>query len=364
MVKSIVKRIMVSRLGQRVESIFRLIRWNARSLAAEGRKPANRRLLMLYDFATQPLSIGDILMFQVASLILRQRYGIDRVDLALVYEPASPVVPDPAYSAIGSDNFMWHLSAVLPAAQVNPHLGSLLLFDSHANLERFILRHLDEYEVWPSLARYASREYVYYSILNKLVFEYFQEFGSVPHLRSRSPARNWARSFLARHAAGRVPVTVQLRRNPANPARDSDYECWRSFFRRVDGRYPAMFVLICGADEVDPGFRNLPNVLLAKDHGTNVEQDLALIEEAAVHMGASSGPGMIALFNDKPYCFFNTDLKPQNYRVVVDEGSAIRFSFAGPMQKFVKRREDVDLVLAEFERMWAVLPPSAPNAAP
>jgi hypothetical protein len=277
------------------------------------------------------------------------------VDLALVYDPASPVVPHPAFSAVHSENFLWHLPTVLQAAQVNPYLGSLFLFDSHRHLEKFASGNLDMYEIWPPLPQYASREYLYYRVFNEVLFDYFQREKALPTLESRAPARAWAKGFLEQHVGSDIAVTVQLRRNPANPKRDSDYGSWIGFFQLCRGHYPVKFLIICAQHEVDPRLRGCSNVVVAKDHCTSVEQDLALIDAAAIHMGASSGPGMIAIFSGKPYCLFNTDLLLDYYRGCTREGNRVKLFFCKPAQSFLFGPENQDLIAQEFERLWKAI---------
>ena len=139
-----------------------MLRWGGAAVSgAAGIPLPARRLLIIYDFSSQPFSIGDILIFQEASLVLRERHGLGKVDFALVYDPQSPVVPDPAFKNVDTESFLFHLSSVLPAAQVNPHLGSVFLLDSHRQLERHVANNAEEYIVWPSRNQYASREYLF-----------------------------------------------------------------------------------------------------------------------------------------------------------------------------------------------------------
>lgn len=342
----------LSRLVKRLWCVRALAQWGMRSGVAMFSMSGNRRLLMVYDLSSQPLSIGDILVFQEASLALRLDLGADRVDFALVYDPDSPVVPHPAFAGINSENFLFNLASVLPVVQVNPHLGSVFLFDCHQHFERFVLDNVDHYHVWPTLCDYASREYLYYHVFNELLFEHHRRHGVLPRLASRKPVREWADAFLAAHASPAVPVTVQLRRNPANPARDSDFDAWLSFLRGCMGNYPAKFILIGGHAETDPRFRELANVLIAKDYRTTLEQDLALVEASAIHFGAGSGPGTMAVFSSKPYCLFNTDIRMGLYRGMVREGHLYRLFFATSLQNFIFDAETPALLTAEFDRIW------------
>lgn len=333
----------------------RLLRWG-QSVAGSviGRDPV--RLLVIYDLSAQPFSIGDILIFQEASLVMRERHGLDRIDFALVYDRAAPVVPDPAFSGIDADSFLFHLSSILPAAQVNPHLGSLLLFDGHLQLERYIADNREHYMVWPELGQYVSREYLFYFCFNTLFTDHYVEHGSLPVMRSRKAVSEWATNFLREKVGGAVPVTIQLRKNRANPGRDADYDAWITFMRNCEGRYPAKFIIVCGRSEIDPRFRTLPNAVVAKDHGTGLEQDLAILEAGAMHMGMASGPATIVNFSPKPYCLFKWDINLDTIKGIVRDDYRYRLNFATPMQNWIFLNETPELLMTEFERMWKSLP--------
>lgn len=330
-----------------------IVRWTATaaSILAE-RKGSSRRLLVIYDLVSQPFSVGDILILQEASLVLRERFGLDLIDFAVVFDPRQPVVDDPAFRNIDPKSFLFHLSYILPAAQVNAHVGSLFLFDSHRQLESFVAESGERYRTWPDLGLYASREYLFYRCFNELFHEHYREHGALPALQSRPAPAAWARAFLDAHAPGRVAVTIQLRRNPANPARDSKYDAWGSLFEYCASRYPVTFFVTCAHAEIDPRLRGRGNVVVVKDHGTGLEQDLALIEAAEFHMGASSGPGTIAQFNAKPYCAFGWKVRLDLLEHVVKEGHRHRFAFSGPLQNWIMQEETPALLISEFERLW------------
>lgn len=331
----------------------RLLRWGAAALpAAAGRPTGARRLLLIYDFATQPFSIGDILIFQEAALVLRERHGLGQVDVAGVYDPARPVVPDPAFAHIEAENFLFHLAGILPAAQVNPHLGSIFLFDSHRRLEAYIADNAGQYYIWPSLEQYAKGEYLFYYCFDELFAEHHARHGMLPPLRSRPAALAWARRFIRKHAGTAVPVTIQLRRNPANPDRNSDYDAWISFLRECADRYPARFFVICGRSELDPRLREIPNVTVVKEYCTSLEEDLALLEAGALHMGVASGPATMVHFSRKPYCIFKWDLKAGALKTVLKEGERYYFRFAAPLQSWLIVGETPELLRREFQRLW------------
>lgn len=342
------------RIWRGIKRAARLLRWGS-SVAGgvSGKDPV--RLLVIYDLSTQPFSIGDILIFQEASLVICKQRGLDRIDFALVYDPLTPVVSDPAFSGIGAESFLFHLSSILPAAQVNPNLGSLFLFDSHRQLERYVADNSERYVVWPKLSQYVSKEYLFYYCFNTLFTEHFKTRGSLPVMRSRPAASDWALRFLKEHIGELTPVTIQLRRNKANPGRDADYEAWIDFMRNCVDRFPVKFVIICGRTEIDDRFRNLPNAIVAKDHGTSLEQDLALLESGAIHMGMASGPATIVNFSPKPYCLFKWDINLDTIKGIVRDDYRYRLNFATPMQNWIFLNETPELLMTEFERMWKSL---------
>jgi hypothetical protein len=319
----------------------------------------DRRLLLIYDTYSQPFNIGDILLMQAGSLVLREKHKLDIVDFALVYDPKRPAASAPVFSSITEGNAVYHLASILPVAQVNPHLGSLFLFNSHQRLERFIADSLDLYQVWPSGWRFGSRDYLYYEIFNDLLYNHYRAHGSVPKLPCRPFLLQWALAYYHKHVHPDVPITVNIRNNPAfQTHRNSRLDAWLEFFRHCEARYPARFILICARSEIDERFRQCRNVIIAKDYHTGIEEDLALIHASAAHMGAGSGPVTLAWFSDKPYLMVNTVYGPGYFAhpdMIRREGSVQRFWFAGPSQRITGEPETAQVLVEEFARIWSAV---------
>lgn len=342
-----------------------LVRWTMPALNSTllPLESDDRRLLIIYDFLSQPFSIGDILALQEASLVLLEKHRLGTVDLAFVYDPVRPVLdPDNVtYSSITPDNVTYHLASLYPIAQINPHLGSLFVFNSHTQMERFVADNADRYCIWPPSGHYAGREYLYYTVVNDLLYAYYNEHGKIPHLSCKPLLVDWARAFYRRVIPGRVPVTVNVRKNDRWAAhRNSHIESWLAFFERCQQLYAATFVVTCAASEVDERLRRLPNVLVAKDHHTGIEQDLALLQTGAFHMGASSGPGCMVMFSAKPYLLVSTDpdLYTHLWKGMTEKDGFVRFGFSTPLQAISRGREAPDFLMQEFERRWSAVDPA------
>ena len=333
--------------------------WALRAAAGLWMPAADRRVLIVYDTSTQPFSIGDLLIFQEASLVLCERHGIDTVDMAILFDPQSPGSSDPVFaSRIDSENVFFHLASVLPVAQVNQRLGSIFVFNSRRQLERLVSDNIDRYVVWPSGWDMSSREYLSPVVFNDLLRTYHAEHGSIPHLSCRPFLRRWAEGFYASHARGQVPVTVNLRNNPGwHLERNSKIDAWLAFFDDCATRYPAVFVVICARSEIDSRLRERPNVIVAKDHDTGVEQDMALISASAMHMGAGSGPATMAWFSDKPYLMVNTTFRIGEFfkwpeQVEMLDDGVQHVWYAGPLQRVANAVETPALLVREFARLW------------
>jgi hypothetical protein len=272
-----------------------------------------------------------------------------------VYDPQSPTCADPVFASITPENVMYHLASVLPVAQANQYLGSMFVFNSHAHLRRFVRDNADLYQIWPSNWPLES-EYLYYPIMNDVLYHYHNEHKTIPRLSCRPFLVNWAKTFYDEHATSYIPITVQIRNNPLiSTVRNSRLDCWLEFFRYCEDRYPVRFIIVCALSEVDERLRHCRNVIVAKDHGTTIEQDLALISTAAIHMGASSGPGILAVFNSRPYLMFSTTMIPHLYRGLIEEDGFLRFCFSHPLQRHSGEPETTDLLIKEFARMWAAI---------
>jgi hypothetical protein len=308
---------------------------------------------MVYDLSSQPVSIGDILVVQEASLILKEQLSSSAVDLAIVCDSEFPAPPDPSQTHIGREHARFHLASILSAAQINDSLGSVLLFDSHGLLSKYILDNGDEYVVWPGAKDLLQGKYMYYDVFNRLIYDHFATHGHIPRLTCSPFFQRMADEFIARNAPGRVPVTVNIRNNAVYGSnRNADMDAWIAFFRQCDERFPSHFFILCAAAEIDPRLREIPNVTIAKDRHSTIELDLALIQQSACHMGCSSGPVTVAVFNPKPYFIVKGDFTERQYKGSVRVGDYIRLAFASEHQQFLLGPETPEILMREFERLW------------
>ena len=316
-----------------------------------------KRILTILDYAIQPYSIGDFLFYLMGSMIAAESAGIEKVDLCILSDLSRPHADPVLRGWVNARNHHARLMSILPLVEFHPRLGSLSVFDSSAELDAHLTKiGLSNYQLWPSAALLQRRVYLSYDIL-KMVKAHHEHRGMIPQFKFGPPIVSWTREFFHEHADGCVPVTVNLRNNPSFGChRNYILPAWRDFFARCAECMPVKFIITCAASEVDPALRSLPNVVFAKDHGTSLLQDLALIRFAAFHLGSCSGPSAFVMFLRQPYHIFNNDMLPHLAQwegsLLQDKSGELLCSFREPLQTLGIVPETADGIWHQFEKIW------------
>ena len=147
--------------------------------ALHAEESTGKRILLVWDFATAPYTIGELLYLQVRGLILKWLHQAERVDVAFICNPQSPARKDQGLSAY---NYHPHFASLVSVPLVSPNLGNFLLFDSHSEFEKYVICSVHSYvEIWPTAEDYRSRKPAYTDSLT-IIESFFVEHGWVPHL--------------------------------------------------------------------------------------------------------------------------------------------------------------------------------------
>ncbi|OGU10240.1 MAG: hypothetical protein A2075_21555 [Geobacteraceae bacterium GWC2_58_44] len=309
-------------------------------------------LFVIYDLEANPCSIGDFLNFLQGAVVVADMYGAQTMDICFVSNPNNPTTSD-LIDLFSNDSRFCHLFSILPITQLAGRIGSILIVESLVealgNLGKGYLA------LWPNAAQLQCKGYMFYEIM-KLCHAYKQHHGDMPRLSCRKSALSWAKGFHDAQVSPEILVSVNIRNNPKYAThRNSSLEAWLRFFEDCIGKYPVKFVVICGTAEVDDRFRQLGNVLFAKDFSTDIEQDLALIEFSAMHLGSASGPATMATFTKKPYLIVNADMG--NYiehydGALISESGMLHLGFSEQNQRFGTVPETFEYLADEFKGMW------------
>lgn len=295
------------------------------------------KLMLVYDFSSQPFSVGDILSFHEMSLCLCKERGYNEIDFVFTYDPKNPVQKVSAFSHINSSNFGGYLLSLTPVANANPLVKSVRVMrhDELHGLKK------DGYDVWPPKI---GGEYMFYPIMEH-VLNHYKKYGDVPKMSCSDELKEWAQEF------GGDYISIQIRRNPHNSKRDSRYMAWHDFMKSLPDE---RFVILCERSEMDDRLR-LPNVIFSKDHKTSVLEDLALVQCSRVHMGATSGPCVMAMFSDKPYALYNSQGGQDKAAGFFYEGTKGRFPYSRADQWTRTDKETPELLIRDFEEMQCLV---------
>lgn len=318
------------------------------------------RMLVIYDTSSQPFSVGDFLVFQIASLALHYEHKLKKIDIAFIYNPKNPANSDPVFiGTVTRDNIFFQLGSILPLAQINQFLDSVVIFSSHEKLQNYVADNIDYYQyVWPSGLRISAGNYLSPKVFNDVLYPFHRKYGFIPTLSCRDFLKDWASNFYSTHASGYVPVTINIRNNKSwHRNRNSQIDVWFDFFKYCHGLYQVKFIIICAHAEIDDRWEKLDNVVLAKKFHTTIEQDMALISTSAMHMGVASGSTAPAMFGTKPYLIINAVLEVGSfyYRSNMFEHldkDIQRLWFSKPMQRIANGVETLKLLKREFGLMW------------
>lgn len=291
------------------------------------------KLLLVYDFSSQPFSVGDILSFNEMALCLCKENDIEEIDFVFTYNPRQPVQRVSAFQHITKDNFNLYLPKLICVPEINPLVKSVrvMTHEEYSGMPK------QGYRIWPGLL---SSEYLFYPIMEH-VLSHFKKYRSLPHLPCHEKLVQWAHEF------GGDYVSVQLRRNSHNSKRDSRFMAWKDFMQNEPEQ---RFVIIGERGEIDDRLR-MPNVIFSKDHKTSVVEDLALVYASRFHMGATSGPCVMAMFSDKPYVLYNSQRGQDGAAGFVYEGTKGRFIYSRPNQWVRTDKESPDLLISDYEEM-------------
>jgi hypothetical protein len=212
--------------------------------------------------------------------------------------------------------------------------------------------------MWPSLLRHLVRRLDFIS--HRRINAHHRERGSLPWLTAPRGFATWAREFRRWHCAGRFVVAVNIRQGalghaPANLFRDSPLSEWCAFLRQAEVRFPDVVFLVLGAyQELSRELWRLPNVLAPRAMGLGLGHELALVHEADLFMGSSSGFAAMATFCNKPYAI--TNVQHQWSRHIGVPVGGRHFPFGGANQVLSWERESASRLLGLLEELRALLP--------
>ncbi len=316
-----------------------------------------KRILGIWDYKALPWSVGDPLVFIEMLSILKIRHNAEEIDICIVYDRENPG-GNRMEPIINKANAQDKILDYLPIFSTSPFLGSIFLFNSRNEFRAFLINNIWRYDIYPALHDHLSEKYNYVGSAPEIidVKRFYNENGYIPFLKINEYREKWANQFYLNYLPENIlPVALSLRGSKIACKRNANPSVWLEFIDTCKIIYPEIFFVIIGTrEEVFDGLRDRPNVVIAKDFGTSIIEDFALIRKSFLYMGTTSGIGTIALFSDLPYLVFQI---PRESLDRYGMKTADDFPFFKNSQKYFSSETPVtvNLLLNEFKILYSQL---------
>jgi hypothetical protein len=264
-----------------------------------------KRILGIWDFKALPRSFGDPMVFLETLSVIKLKNDAEEVDVCIVCDRENPGGNRP--SNLNAENVQDYMLDILPLFRTCPYLGTIYEFNSRKEFYGFLKPNMRRYHVFPPLSQHLSEAYNCWNGADfSAIEEFYQANGYIPYLRIGERENFWAYSFYLKHLPPKtLPVALSLRQTSYSIERNANNDVWLSFIDKCRQSFPEVtFVLVGLKEEVFDDIRERPNVIISKDFGTSLIEDLALIRASLLYMAPVSGVGTIAQFSDLPYLMF------------------------------------------------------------
>lgn len=266
-------------------------------------------ILGIWDYKLMPWSVGDLLTFIETLSVLKLQHNADRVDVCVVCDKENPA-GNRGYKNINSSNFHYYLFSLLPIINTSPYLGSVFQFDSRSEFNSFLKKNINKYILYPSLDGLLKETFNFHGGADfKEIHDFKKKHGFVPSLAIDDYHLSWAHNFYKSKIEDRIPVAVALRNRPDGAGSNTDQQAWLGFFDLCKIKFPTtVFVIIGTREEAFDGLKTRENVIVAKDYGSTLSDDFALMRTSFLFMGMCSGINIISIFSDHPFLIFGRRL--------------------------------------------------------
>ncbi|MBX3454265.1 hypothetical protein [Ferrovibrio sp.] len=306
------------------------------------------RFAAFFDFGYQHYALGDVLTTMVNLACQAEDAKCNGMDIYIHILPYAPSAPQQGH--ITPDNYLTHLDNLFPAFLCNPLPGALRLLRDYGLQAGLVLEqlHASGVSVWPSLEQHLRRQ-MNYPMGHALINGFHKQHGRLPQLGAPRGYDRWAKQLRDTLFKDRFLVCVNPRQSgltttPSTIYRDAPMDEWIAFFGRARRTHPDVHFVMLGAyAEADRRLLALENVTILRALGYGLAHELALLANADMFMGTSSGFATMATFSGAPY--FITGVEPVFSHYAEIPVGATAYPFAKQHQYLHWAREDAAMLL-------------------
>lgn len=321
------------------------------------RKDARQTLFFFFDLQVCPVAY-DIAIFLAAAELERRRRGLECVHVIIVPGHANGLKLElPEYNAVvDEDARRWRVhNLIVPAISLLPSCTGYTLCASRAHATALFLlygRHVFP-ESWRPTFPVVP--------LTRAVRDAAQAGETIfPLLVAPESALTYVDQFISARVGHRRMVVITLRQYAYTPARNSNLADWLAFAEGLDSeRYAVVFVL-----DTNVALAALP-AGLERHHifhaaSWNIQLRMALYQRAFLNMATMHGPIELCCHNEvcRYLLFYAINTAPlTSEEHLRRDGFEIGepLPFAKAWQRWVWRRDDLDIIRTEFYQFVPVL---------
>jgi hypothetical protein len=320
-------------------------------------------MISVYDFGVLPFALGDVLTWCVRQGI-RARQANKKIELYACVDQESPANYHQRIN-LNPTNATLHWLELQPAFYCQPSIKCIRVFHNRSEMLHLldVARHCGQWDATEdqayrkALASAGScpeaNDYVRMQVSSHrdINLDATRCGGALPYLHAPLGADKDVREFIRQfREEGCFIVALHFRLRGLDRAfegselhRDAEFEEWMRFMRVVSQKFPFVrFVLLGRIQEKPIVLLKQKNVIVPRFLGFNLAHELALVQEADLFMGTSSGFAAMANFTQVPYAIFRmTEGAYQNYEV---EPGSRHLPFANNDQELYNGDETFDLL--------------------
>jgi hypothetical protein len=279
----------------------------------------------IYDFSIFPVSLGDILMWDLKSALRALAVGRSRAHVHLICDPKKS-----GFSPLQGSDYLADLliAEAIPAFYSHPFFSGLSVYRSREDFRKTFPKIAQNDEI--SLKLYSENESIFQDKENyDRIGEYFRvscsshddlnEFhgrtGSLPRLGYLEDCLVDWQALQAQFPKETFWVTLQFRLRKLDGGmpvgeeglrRDAPFLTWYNFIREANERFPFVKFVVLGRMQEKPlELLRLPNVVTLRALGMNLGHEITALLNSDLFMGSLSGFAPAAQFTDIPYDVFN-----------------------------------------------------------
>lgn len=319
------------------------------------KRPERPRFLAFLDYAYTPYALGDSITWVENAQVTARDAGVSEIDVVVL---ATRERPAPSWQPfITPFNYTAHVHGLLPAFLSSPMIRNVHVLENRQTFYDVVSDACDNgAATWPGREAMVEERLDFMSHL--YVVDHFRRRGSIPLLAAPPGFDGVATEFMKTHCGDRFRIVINVRQSHlrtagSHPERDSRFDVWAEFIRRVAAKYDDVVFIVAGQFlDVDRRFSRLPATVVPRSLGYGLGVELALLQGADLFMGTSSGFAQAALFGKPSYIVTNTE--PRAAPICGVPVGARHHPFGRPDQVVTWTLETVEELETEFAQLLAV----------